>query len=64
MRYSAIITCTTECVVVVDADNEIDARALIERGDVRAASLHDGGLDMAERFHEIEIVNESFGADY
>jgi hypothetical protein len=63
MTYSAIITCTTECVVQVSAESETDARRKIEQGAFDRVKLHDGGLGITERFHDIEIVPESFGRD-
>lgn len=63
MKYSALITCVTECAVEVDAETQEEARAKIERGEFSTVALHDGGLDMPERFHDIDITEESFGAD-
>lgn len=63
MKFSAIITCMTECSVTVEASTEAEARIKIERGEFSRAQLHDGGLDMPERFHDIDMVSESFGAD-
>lgn len=62
-KYSAIITCLTECEVSVDAESVEEAREKILQGDVKTAELYDGGLRMNERFHNINIVDESFGED-
>src|SRR5690348_13671830 len=63
MRYSAIVTCLTECVVAVEADSEAEAAEKMANGQIVHLSLHDGGLPLNERVHDVEIVEESFGAD-
>lgn len=63
VRFSALVTCLTECVVVVEADDADEARAKMERGDFVSAKLWDGGLPLSDRFHDVEITNESFGQD-
>jgi hypothetical protein len=63
MRYSAIITCTTEVEITVEAASEKEARAKIEQGSFSSAHLYDGGLDIEERFHDIDLTEESFGLD-
>ena len=63
-RFSAIITCTTECEVNVEAESANAARYAIETGRFDKVRLHDGGLDMRERFHNIDIVEESLGEDH
>lgn len=62
-RYSAIVTCTTECEVTVEANSAEEARKMIEDGRFKTASLYDGGLPMDERFHDIDMTEESFGKD-
>lgn len=62
-QFSAIVTCTTECEVRVEAENATEARYAIELGKFSRVSLHDGGLDMVERFQDIDIVDGSFGED-
>lgn len=62
-RYSALITCTTECEVQVEAESKNAARYAIELGKFDRVQLHDGGLSMAERFHDIDVNEESFGED-
>jgi hypothetical protein len=63
MRYSALVTCITELEAIVEADTEEEARAKIEAGEFLMVELWDGGLDVTERFHDIQITEESFGAD-
>lgn len=60
-RFSAIVTCFTECTVQVEADSADEARRAIELGKLDKVALYDGGLEMSERFHDINIVDGSFG---
>jgi hypothetical protein len=62
-KYSAIVTCFTECVAQVEASSEREAKEKLGRGEFSNVVLHDGGLDMSERFIDVEIVPESFGRD-
>lgn len=63
-RYSAYITCTTECEVVVEANSEEEAKQKMLKGEFyRAYLLEDSGLPMNERFYDITITEESFGED-
>ena len=62
-RFSAIVTCTTECEVSVEAESKNAARYAIELAKFDKVRLHDGGLDMSERFHNVDINEESFGED-
>lgn len=63
MKYSALVTCITECTVQVEAASDTEARTKIERGEFLNVALYDGGLDMPERFHQIEMEPDSFGVD-
>lgn len=62
-KFSALITCTTECEVTITAATAEEARSKIALGEFDRARLHDGGLAMSERFSDISITDESFGED-
>lgn len=60
--YSALVTCFTEVLVTVEAENAKAARRAIKSGQVSTARLYDA-LPVDERLHDITIEPGSFGED-